>query len=84
MSDGQIGRLIPLETGYWGICYSQDKGEKKPDEIHSGDSLYLEVSGGDALLLTRIEYDHGKRNFYSVDGYPLKVGARAALAGMGF
>lgn len=80
MSEERIGRLRPQANGYWGIEYA----EKRPDEIHSGDMIYLEIPGGNALLLTRIEYDHGKRNFYSVDGYPLRDGARASFGGMRF
>ncbi len=71
--EARIGRLIPQQNGYWAIVYE----EGADDEIHSGDSIYIEVSGGNGLLLTRIEYDNSKRSFYSVDGYALKVGYRA-------
>jgi len=71
--EARIGRLTPLQSGYWAIVY--EEGEH--DEIHSGDSIYVEVSGGNGLLLTRVEYDNQKRRFYSVDGYDLKVGYRA-------
>lgn len=70
-----VGRLTPLQSGYWGIVYME---ERPDDEIHSGDCIYLEVEN--ALVLTRIEYDHRKKQFYSVDGHPMKVGGRASLS----
>ena len=79
--EARIGRLTPLPSGRWGIVY--EEGDEM--EITSGDSIYVEVSGGNGLLLTRIEYDNSKRAYYSVEGYALKVGYRAEYAqGMGF
>jgi hypothetical protein len=45
-----------------------------PNEITSGDLLRVEFAG--QLKLTRMEYDEG---YYSIDGYPLRDGLRAAI-----
>jgi hypothetical protein len=45
-----------------------------PVEITSGELFRVEVAG--ELKLTRREYDEG---YYSIDGYPLRDGLRAAI-----
>jgi len=72
--NSDVGRLTPLPSGNWSIVYSDGSSDH---EIHAGDTILLEVEGN-ALCLTRIEYDHQKRRFYSIHGFPLKVGRRAA------
>ncbi len=75
----EVGRLRPLASGYWGIVYESGLH----DELHSGDSIYLESRDGKYMAPTRIEYDHPNRTFYSVDGYALREGAKASKGGMG-
>lgn len=78
---GKIGRLTPMPSGRWGILYDNDE----VDEITSGDRFSIEVSGGGAMAETRMEFDHQKRKYYSVDGYPLRVNLRAEFGtGMRF
>ena len=51
-----------------------------PVEITSGELFRVEVGG--ELKLTRMEYRHlpgGDGAYYSVDGYPLRDGLRAAI-----
>ncbi len=69
----KIGTLTPMPSGKWGILYDSTHA----DEISSGDCIYIEVAGSGALAETRIEYDHQKKRFYSIDGYPLRVNLRA-------
>jgi hypothetical protein len=76
----KIGRLMRMASGYWGIVYE----DGLYDEIHSGDTFDLEIPGSRAMAQTRIEYHHGQRRFYSVDGFILKEGARASFRGMRF
>ncbi len=75
----EVGRLRPLETGYWGIVY--ETGLR--DELHPGDEIYLESRDGKFMAPTRIEYDNGNSRFYSSDGYELREGAKASKGGMG-
>jgi hypothetical protein len=49
-----------------------------PVEISSGELFRVKVAG--ELKLTRMECDDG---YYSVDGYPLFDGLRAAIVGHG-
>jgi hypothetical protein len=46
-----------------------------PVEITSSELFRVEVDG--ELKLTRMEYDEG---YYSIDGYPLRDGLRAAIS----
>ncbi len=73
------GRLAMLPSGRWGIFYP---GET-PDEICSGDQFYIEVPGGGAMTLTRMEHGriHGRGQYYSVDNCELRDGLRALLLG---
>lgn len=76
------GRLAILPSGRWGIFYP---GEL-PEEITSGDQFYIEIPGGGAMELTRMEYARidGRGQYYSVDGYQLRDGLRALLMGRSF
>lgn len=73
------GTLGLLPSGRWGITYP---GEM-PYEITSGDQFYIEVPGGGALALTRMEFGYikGRGQYYSVDGHQLRNGLRAQLVG---
>ena len=42
-----------------------------------------ELLGVEGLQLTRMEYDHDSRQYYSVDRYPLRDGLRAAIGERG-
>jgi hypothetical protein len=46
-------------------------------EVTSGDVIKVEVKGCFTLLPTRIEYDHSRRDYTSVQGYDLWNGMRA-------
>jgi hypothetical protein len=54
-----------------------------PVEITSGELFRVEVAGAKELQLTRMEYDYDGRRYYSIDGYPLRDGLRAAIGGQG-
>lgn len=73
------GTLGLLPSGRWGIFYPG----QMPEEITSGDQFYIEVPGGDAMALTRMETRHvnGRGEYYSVDGHQLRRGLRALLLG---
>jgi hypothetical protein len=59
-----------MPTGRWAVC----RPGREPIEITSGDLFRIEFAG--QLKLTRMEYDNG---YYSIDGYPLSDGLRAAI-----
>ena len=48
-----------------------------PVELTSGELFHIEVDAD--LKLTRLEYDYDKRAYYSIDGYELRSGMRAAI-----
>jgi hypothetical protein len=70
-----ILRLMP--SGLWAVC----RLGREPVEITSGELFRVEVSG--ELELTRMEYDHERRQYYSVHRYPLRNGLRAAIGAFG-
>jgi hypothetical protein len=73
MSDTE-GTLRMQPSGRWAIIRSGHK----PYEITSGDVFRVEVDG--ELKVTRMEWAHGKQGrYYSVDGYELHSGMRAAI-----
>jgi hypothetical protein len=41
----------------------------------------VEVAGATGLQMTRMEYNHAGRRYYSVDGFPLRDSLRAELGG---
>jgi hypothetical protein len=73
MSDKE-GTLRMMASGRWVVC----RPGREPVEITSGEMFRVEVAGK-GLHLTRMEYDHADRQYYSIDGYPLRDGLRAAI-----
>jgi hypothetical protein len=70
------GTLQLQPSGRWAVC----RAGESPIEITSGELFRVEVAG--ELRLTRMEYRHlpgGDGAYYSVDGYPLHDGLRAAI-----
>jgi hypothetical protein len=67
------GTLRMMPSGRWAVC----RPGQEPVEITSGKLFRIEVDG--ELKLTRLEYSHAGRRYYSVDGYPLRDGLRAAI-----
>jgi hypothetical protein len=72
------GTLRMQPSGRWAIC--------RPDrfpiiELTSGDVFRVEVTDELELRVTRMEFRHYDRGgeYYSVDGYPLHDGLRAAF-----
>jgi hypothetical protein len=68
------GILRMMASGRWAIY----RPGHLPVEITSGDLFRVEVDG--ELKLTRLEYNHTDRRYYSVDRYPLRDGLRAAIS----
>ena len=66
------GILLVLPSGRWAVC----RPGREPVEITSGALFWIEVD--DELRLTRMEHMQGK-GYYSVDGYTLRDGLRAAI-----
>ena len=64
------GTLRMMASGRWAIC----RAGETPHEITSGDRFRVEFAG--KLQLTRMEF---RRGYYTVDGYPLREGLRAAI-----
>jgi len=69
------GTLRMMPSGRWAVCRPGETSH----EIKSGDLFRVEVAGVKRLQLTRMEYDHADRQYYSVDGYPLRDGLRVAI-----
>jgi hypothetical protein len=63
-----------MASGRWAVYRSG----RLPVEITSGDLFRVEVAGVEGLQLTRMESTANGR-YYSVDGYPLYEGLRAAI-----
>jgi Domain of unknown function (DUF5348) len=71
MSDKEgVLRLQP--SGRWAIM----RPGREPFELTSGDVFRVEVDG--ELRLTRMEHLWGE-GYYSIDGYKLRDGMRAAI-----
>jgi hypothetical protein len=73
-----IGVLSMNDLGRWEII----REGRVPYELSSGSSVLVEVDG--VLRLTSVEYEHDGRGggqYYSVDGYQLAGGLRAAPPG---
>jgi hypothetical protein len=62
-----------MTSGRWAVC----RTGREPVEITSDELLRVEVA--DEMKLTRMEYNHTDRQYYSVDDYPLRDGLRAAI-----
>jgi hypothetical protein len=73
MSDKE-GILQMQPTGRWAVC----RPGKTPHEITAGDLFRVEFAS--KLQLTRMGF---RRGYYTVDGYPLRNGLRAAIGGNG-
>jgi hypothetical protein len=69
------GTLRLMQSGRWAVC----RPGQPPVEITSGQLFRIEVAGAKELQLTRLEYSHADRQYYSIDGYPLRHGLRAAI-----
>jgi hypothetical protein len=68
------GTLRMQSSGRWAII----RPGHAPYEITSGDVFHVEVDG--ELKITRMKWAHGERVwYYSVDGYQLRDGLRAAI-----
>lgn len=78
LRDEKEGILRMQPSGRWAVC----RPGREPAEITSGETFRVEVLGANELRLTRMEFghrDHGEREYYSVDGYQLRDGLRAAI-----
>jgi hypothetical protein len=68
------GVLQMQPSGRWAIC----RAGETPHEITSGELFRIEFQG--ELHLTRMEFRYSpRRGYYTVDGYPLRDGLRAAI-----
>ena len=71
MADDKEGTLHLQASGRWAIM----RPGRQPFELTSGDVFRVEVDG--KLQITRMGNLRGE-GYYSVDGYPLRDGMRAA------
>ena len=70
----KAGILRMMPSGLRAVCRS---GEP-PQEITAGDLFLIEFAG--KLQLTRMKFRyHPRRGYYTVGGYPLRDGLRAAI-----
>src|SRR5262245_4806785 len=68
------GTLRMMPSGQWAVC----RPGETPHEITSGDLFHIEFAG--KLHLTRMKFRYSpRRGYYTVDGYPLRDGLRAAI-----
>jgi hypothetical protein len=68
------GILKMQPSGRWAICRPGETAH----EIRAGDLFRVEFAG--KLYLTRIEFRQSpRRGYYTVDGFPLRDGLRAAI-----
>jgi hypothetical protein len=68
------GVLQMQPSGRWAVC----RPGRAPVVITSGELFRVEVGG--ELMVTRMEFAHGQPGeYYSVDGYRLLNGLRAAI-----
>ena len=68
------GILRMMPSGLWDVC----RPGEAPHEITAGDLFLIEFAGN--LQLTRMKFRHSpRRGYYTVDGYPLRDGLRAAI-----
>ena len=78
LRDEKEGILRMQASGQWAVC----RPGREPVEITSGDTFRVEVLGAKELRLTRMEFRHCDRDggeYFSIDGYQLRDGLRAAL-----
>ena len=68
------GTLRMMASGRWAVC----RAGREPVETTSGERFRIEFLG--EMRLTRMEFRHTpRRGYYTVDGYPLRDGLRAAI-----
>jgi hypothetical protein len=68
------GVLEMQPSGQWAVC----RPGETPHEITSGERFRIEFLG--EMRLTRMRFrDSPRRGYYTVDGYPLRDGLRAAI-----
>jgi hypothetical protein len=68
------GILRMMASGRWAVY----RPGRLPVEITSGELFRVEFQG--ELKLTRMEFRQSpRRGYYTVDGYPLRDGLRAAI-----
>ena len=78
MTTEKEGTLQMQSTGRWAVV----RPGRSPVEITSGEVFRVEVSG--ELMVTRMEFQPGQPGeYYSVDGYRLLNGLRAAIGDEG-
>ena len=58
------GTLRMMASGRWAVY----RPGRLPVEITSGELFRVKVAG--EMRLTRMEYNHADRQYYSVDSYP--------------
>jgi hypothetical protein len=68
------GTLQMQSSGRWAVC----RPGQEPVEINAGDVFRIEVPAKGGLHLTRMEHLPGE-GYYSVKGYSLHDGLRAAI-----
>jgi hypothetical protein len=68
------GTLGMQPSGRWAVC----RPGHEPIEITSGDVFRIEAPLEVGLRRTRMEHMHGE-GYYSVNGYNLRDGLRAAI-----
>jgi hypothetical protein len=72
------GTLLMMPSGRWAIC----RPGETPHAITAGERFRIEFQG--ELHPTRMEFRHSpRRGYYTVDGYPLRDGLRAAIGEQG-
>jgi hypothetical protein len=72
------GILRMMPSGLWAVC----RPGETPHEITAGDLFLVEFAG--KLQLTRMKFRYRpRRGYYTVDGYPLRDGLRAAIGAEG-
>ena len=68
------GILRMMPSGLWAVC----RPGETPHGITAGDLFRIEFAG--KLQLTRMKFRYRpRRGYYTVDGYPLRDGLRAAI-----
>ena len=68
----RVGVLRLQSSGRWAIF----RPGREPVKIITGELFRVEVDG--ELRVTRMEHLYGE-GYYSIDGYPLRDGMRAAI-----
>jgi hypothetical protein len=83
MTDDKGGTLLMQPSGRWAVCGPG----RDPVEIASGEVFMIEVPGAyPEMQRTRMEFlqhEEGGGEYFSVDGYRLADGLRAAIGAEG-